>query len=552
MRVLLKDAWGPIAWVAFAAPMVEAIGILSLGPPSSYPPSPTHAVAAGSVSLVAVLGIAFGARRDLRYAGAGLLLVGAAHLADLLTSVGPRLEITQTLVHGLMLFGLTGLVLAVEQRSRDLFTQVFIRLNLAFIFLAGVLMVFASEAERAKQMNFAQRGLTELAEVVRGSAMFYLNDQPPREVLDSPVLFRRIVADFGEHPDLRVARIRLDNQELVVSIDSDGMIDRRIVSAPRAAEQAANPLSPTVIVGEWPIFRSTGSIGAVVLEQTRESITREMAGPILVIFFAFTSMVTVASVLIGAIVYGASEQLRNQVEQIERSERLLMQAAKLASLGELVSGVAHEINNPLTVMLSRMDYLRDLNADGGVPSEVTESIEVVRRHMNRIRKIVQDLLSFARPHPIERRWMELHDVVRRSTELIGLRLRTAGVSLRIDLPPDLPQLHADADRLEQVLINLVNNAVDAMPGGGALRISARQQGRDVVLAVSDTGVGIAEEDLKKVFDPFFSTKKGKGTGLGLSISHRIVRDHGGQLWAESQPGRGSTFFISLSPEVRHD
>lgn len=196
-----------------------------------------------------------------------------------------------------------------------------------------------------------------------------------------------------------------------------------------------------------------------------------------------------------------------------------------------------------------MDCLRDLKGDAVVPGDFTESVEVIGRQTGRIARIVQDLLSFARPHPIERRWVDLHDIVRRSTELTGARLRAACVSLRLDLSPGLPRLNVDPDRLEQVLINLINNAADAMPGGGQLRIVTHQQDRQVVLAMSDTGVGIADEDLKKVFDPFFWTKKGKGTGLGLSISHRIVRDHGGHIWAKSQPGRGSTFFISLPLEV---
>lgn len=550
MRIVLKEAWGRLAWVGFAGLAAEVLGVLYLDPATSYPPSLAHSLAAASVSLGSFLGVTFGARRELRYAGLGFLLVGIAHLIDILTSVGPRTEITQTLAHGLTLFGLTGLVLAVERRSHDLFTQVFVRLNLAFIFLAGVLMVLASEAERAKQMNFAQRRLTELAEVLRGQTMFYLVESQPLDVLNSPVLFRRIVADFGHHPDLRIARIRIGEHELVVSIDGEGMIDKRLVDMRYAVRQPPDPLSPTVVVAEWPIFLQRRSVGAVVLEETRESVTKEMAGPILVIFFAFTSTVTIASVLIGVIVYHASEQLRRQVEQIERSERLLMQAAKLASLGELVSGVAHEINNPLSVMLSRVDYLRDLKGDGVVPGDVTESVEVIGRQTERIRRIVQDLLSFARAQPIEQRWVDLQDIIRRSTELTGARLRAAGVSVRLDLSPGLPRLNVDPDRLEQVLINLINNAADAMPGGGQLRIVTHQQDRQVVLAVSDTGVGITDEDLKKVFDPFFSTKKGKGTGLGLSISHRIVRDHGGHIWAESQPGRGSTFFISLPLEVK--
>lgn len=554
-RIALKDAWGRLAWVGFAGLVVEGMALLSLGSfgaPTSYPPSLLHSLVASGVALTGFVGVTFAARRELRYAGLGLLLVGLAHLIELLMSVGLRAESAQILAHALTLFGLTGLVLAVERRSRDLFTRVFVRLNLAFIFLAGVLMVLASEAERAKQMTFAQRRLTELAEVVRGYAMFYLIDRQPLEVLESPILFRRIVTDFGHHPDLRIARIRIADHELVMSIDAEGMIDRRLVEVAQAAAPPRAELSPTVVVGEWPIFRETRPIGAVVMEQTRESVTREMAGPILVIFFAFTSMVTIASVIIGVIVYDASDQLGRQVEQIERSERLLMQAAKLASLGELLSGVAHEINNPLGVMVSRVDHLRDLKRDGVVPEDVVESVEVIGRQTERIRRIVRDLLSFARPHPIERRWLDLPDVVRRSTELMGARLRGANVSLRLSLDSDLPRLNADADRLEQVLINLINNAVDAMPGGGQLHIAVRQRDQHIVLTVHDTGVGIADEDLKKVFDPFFSTKKGKGTGLGLSISHRIVRDHGGHLWVESQPGVGSTFSLSLPLEVSSD
>jgi signal transduction histidine kinase len=147
------------------------------------------------------------------------------------------------------------------------------------------------------------------------------------------------------------------------------------------------------------------------------------------------------------------------------------------------------------------------------------------------------------------RGVSLAEVVTRCLTLTGARLRATGVQTRVELPDSLQRVWADPDRLEQVLVNLVNNAIDAMSGAGELRIGARVQGDRVLLSVADTGEGIPEENLKRIFDPFFSTKPGKGTGLGLSISYGIVRDHGGSVWVESQPGEGSTFFISLPTEV---
>ncbi|MFQ5791122.1 MAG: sensor histidine kinase, partial [Acidobacteriota bacterium] len=449
--------------------------------------------------------------------------------------------------------GLTGLALSVERRSDDLFVQVFTRLNLTFIFLAGVLMALASQAERSKRMEFAGRQVEELAEFLRGHVMYYLSEgEPAQDILASPVILRQIVSGFGHYADLRMVRVQVLGEELELSIDEGGVVTQRQRTVSENPSDSARA-SPRVVVAELPIFYEDEPVGRVLLEETRESVNQEMAQSILVIFFAFTSAVTVASLIIGVIVFEASEKLKRQVKQIEQSERGLMQAAKLASIGELVSGVAHELNNPLGVIVSRTGYLRELMRDTlSSPRDMAEDLEAIDRQAHRISRIVRDLLGFARPHPLELGSVDVRDLVDQALHLTGGRVRQASLQVRKDIPADLPRLKADRDRLQQVLVNLINNAVDAMPKGGKLEFTARRQDGQILLSVSDTGVGIAEEDLKRIFDPFFSKKQGKGTGLGLSISYGIVRDHGGRIWAESRSGEGATFFVLLPAEARDE
>ncbi len=423
---ILRDPWGYWAILGAVAVAIELEVILWWDRSFDALPSLTHSASALGVTLFGLVGLVARARRQFPRAGLGLLCFLLAHASMLVGNASDWAYSSWPLAALLSTLGLAGLALAVEDQSRDLFAQAFVRLNLVFIFLAGALMVLVSER----------------------------------------------------------------------------------------------------------------NIGA-----------SDQAGVILVIFFACTSAVAVASLMIGMVVHGATEQLRQQVRQIEQSERQLMQAAKLASIGELVSGVAHEINNPLEVILSRTQYQSELVREGSGSDDLEEDLDAIGRQAQRINQIVQDLLSFSRPHPMTLRGVSLAEVVTRCLTLTGARLRATGVQTRVELPDSLQRVWADPDRLEQVLVNLVNNAIDAMSGAGELRIGARVQGDRVLLSVADTGEGIPEENLKRIFDPFFSTKPGKGTGLGLSISYGIVRDHGGSVWVESQPGEGSTFFISLPTEV---
>lgn len=549
---VLSRIWRTPAALCWVAVAVELAVLLFRGPSPGYLPSLLHTASATAVSIFAFVGIVVRARQELRFAGAAFLLLALANISVALDTVGVWEASAWNLASLLSVLGLAGFALSVDRSSHDLFVQVFVRLNLVFIFLAGVLMALASQAEQTRRTDFARSELEELAEFLRGRVVSQMEyGEQSGNILSNQGIVRRITSDFDQHPDLRAVRIRLREWELLVSTDEDGTVSQQLRES-RNTASTGSAGSPTAVAAEWPIIFEERPVGAIVFAETQRSVNRDLAGSLLVIFVAFTSAVPVASLLIGMIVYGASERLRQQVQQIEQSERQLMQAAKLASLGELVSGVAHEINNPLGVILSRTEYQQELVKQDAARDELAEDLGVINRQAHRITRIVQDLLSFARPHPMELQRITPTDVIRRPLALAAAHLRDARVQPSVELPADLPTIWADPDRLQQVFINLINNAVDAMPDGGELRIRARKQENHVLLSMADTGVGIPEENLKRVFDPFFSTKEGKGTGLGLSISYGIVRDHGGRIWAESQPGQGSTFFISLPAEVGGD
>jgi two-component system NtrC family sensor kinase len=245
---------------------------------------------------------------------------------------------------------------------------------------------------------------------------------------------------------------------------------------------------------------------------------------------------------------GLYESLRSRMEELRRTQDTLVQSAKLAAIGELAASVAHEINNPLMVILGNGGLLLRDAADGSpehgqLTSIVTEA--------NRAGRIVRSLLDFARRREPKREPVSLHELLERVLELLRTKLRHAGVEVERVFDADLPAILADRDQLTQVFLNLVTNAVDAMPGGGAIALETRagqdDDGRAVItVSVSDAGSGIAPEHLARIFEPFYTTKpEGHGTGLGLSVSLGIVRMHGGTIDVESKPDRGTTMRVTL-------
>jgi PAS domain S-box-containing protein len=228
-------------------------------------------------------------------------------------------------------------------------------------------------------------------------------------------------------------------------------------------------------------------------------------------------------------------------------ERSARQAEKLAALGTLAAGLAHELNNPIGIISSRIELML-LDAESRpLPEEVREDLEVLHRNAQRVARIAQGLLSFARQSPGERAPVDVNHVVEETLLLLDRQIAKSGITLRRKLAPGLPLVRGDGNALQQVVLNLLTNARDALPEGGEIVIETspvRERPGAVRVKVRDSGRGIPPETIPRIFDPFFTTKS-NGTGLGLSISHGIVRDHGGTLDVESQPGRGTTFVIEF-------
>jgi two-component system NtrC family sensor kinase len=229
----------------------------------------------------------------------------------------------------------------------------------------------------------------------------------------------------------------------------------------------------------------------------------------------------------------------------------MIQNEKLAAIGQLVSGVAHELNNPLGAIQLYGDLLLQKLADQ--PAKVQADVTQILTQVQRASKIVDALLDFARQRPPERHPVQVNEVILATVELMGYELRKQEVNLELALATDLPEILADPQQLQQVLVNLIKNAYQAMGRQERERLLVlRTALRDGVLdgrpaltiAVADSGPGIREADLGRIFDPFFTTS-GNSTGLGLSVCHGVVGEHGGRIWAENAPDGGATFTVAL-------
>ena len=247
-------------------------------------------------------------------------------------------------------------------------------------------------------------------------------------------------------------------------------------------------------------------------------------------------------------------KLVQDVTELKRAEEQMMHSEKLASLGRLTSGIAHEIGNPLTSVFSFVHMLREMEHD----EFKKETIETIYFHMKRIADILKQLSSFSKMPPMELKPSKVNSLLEDSLSLIQYDKRVQDITIMKDLWPDMPEITTDGNQLRQVFVNMILNAADAMPQGGTLTIRSRKNADSVVIDFQDTGVGIAAEDLSRIFDPLYTTKE-KGTGLGLAVSYRIIKKLNGNMTAESEPNKGSRFVITLPmhrmddvvPENRH-
>lgn len=231
-------------------------------------------------------------------------------------------------------------------------------------------------------------------------------------------------------------------------------------------------------------------------------------------------------------------------EELARQREALRQSEKLSAMGALLAGVAHELNNPLAILMGRAALLEDKAKD----ADVREDAGRIRNAADRCGRIVKTFLAMARQKPAARKWAPLNEVATGAIELLGYGLRSTGIDLTLTLDPELESVEMDADQIGQVLVNLIVNAQQALASAPSPRrlslVTGREDGMQFV-RVADNGPGIPDELRERIFDPFFTTKaEGIGTGIGLSVSRAILREHGGELRLEN-PGVGASFVITL-------
>jgi two-component system NtrC family sensor kinase len=241
-------------------------------------------------------------------------------------------------------------------------------------------------------------------------------------------------------------------------------------------------------------------------------------------------------------------KVEDRTTQVRAMQNQLLQAEKLAAIGKLAAGVAHEINNPLTgILTSSSLMLEDVPPDD--PRH--EELKIIVDETMRCRKIVKGLLDFARQTRPHKQAVDLNQVIADVMNLVGKQAAFRDINVQMDLASDLPAVMVDQDQMRQVVLNAVLNAAEAMPKGGEIRFASRLDptGKMVQVSIADTGPGIPDDIKDKIFDPFFTTKK-TGTGLGLAIAYGIVDRHGGAISIESRPGRGTTVVFRIPVEAR--
>lgn len=246
-----------------------------------------------------------------------------------------------------------------------------------------------------------------------------------------------------------------------------------------------------------------------------------------------------------------SKSLEEALQKLEETQDGLIQTEKLASIGTLTAGIAHQINSPLGIISSRIECLMLEADEKKISPEIVKDLKVIKEYTDRVAQVVSGLLSFSRQTNFHLEWVNVSKLLEDSIFLLKKQFSKEGVEIKSNLAKNIPLILASPNHLQQVFVSLLSNAKDAIIGKGTIKIttsviSNNNSSKKVLIDFEDNGLGIKKEILRKIFDPFFTTKEqGKGTGLGLWIAYGIIKDHGGEIKIESKLNYGSKFSVIL-------
>ena len=322
--------------------------------------------------------------------------------------------------------------------------------------------------------------------------------------------------------------------KLIQSVDADG--NPIVINATGPGEADAQSLLTSLGLGSAILIPVARSNLHSVLFAARDASGSSFRGADLEMFFVLARQAVVA--MENARLY---EDLRDYVRKVEESQQALIRVEKMAAAGRLTASIAHEVNNPLQ---SVQNCLHLAGHEGMEPEKRKEYFELAKKELDRLMKTVQRMLDFYRPGAARVEAVDMLDLLNHVVSLTSSQLRSKHVEIVTDLPETLPAIYAVSSQIQQIFFNLILNAMDAMPGGGKLTVSARALPDGVEIIFEDTGPGIPEERRENIFEPFFSTKEG-GTGLGLTVSYNIVTAHGGTLDLVDGRGSGACFRLFL-------
>jgi signal transduction histidine kinase len=325
--------------------------------------------------------------------------------------------------------------------------------------------------------------------------------------------------------------------QIRTKMEDDGVVALQVMDAAGSERlRLGDPRHSMFAVSvELPLSSNGTWLGSVRVHAEDRQLTQQAAR-------VFAIHALVASVLAALLYRFPVRTLHRAIAEARDTYAQLVHADKLSSIGEMYAGLAHEINNPLAIILSRVRLLLGATGDRKPPADVVPDLEMIDRHGSRIAEIVRSLLAFARKTSFERRDTDLNRAIADVVALVERPFAKAGIRIECQLSPSLPQIPGSHDHLQQVFLNLLNNARDAMPRGGTITLRTVRSGAHAHAEVSDSGSGMTPDVRERIFDPFFTTKAvGQGTGLGLTVSYGIVRAHGGDIEVETSPGRGSVF-----------